>query len=320
MPDQPTVLLAFNPAAALREALAARYALLGPMGKPFPDAVASLTAAEAATIRAVFTMGTIGMTREAMAMLPSLGLVVCLGSGYEGVDLAAARERNIIVAYSPGANASSVADLAMGLLLASVRKMFMANAFLMSGEWEQRGRRRFSARGLTGRRIGIYGLGAIGEKVARRAAAFEMEIGYHNRKLRPDIAYRYFDSLLGLATWADVLMIAVRAGAENRHAVDAQVLAALGDNGHVINISRGSVIDEAALIAALQNGTIAGAGLDVFEREPIVPQSLSTLPNVALTPHIGADTIEAQHALGEMVLANLEAFFADRPVPSPVPV
>jgi lactate dehydrogenase-like 2-hydroxyacid dehydrogenase len=254
-----------------------------------------------------------------MAMLPALGVVVCLGSGYEGVDLAAARERNIVVAHSPGANSSSVADLAMGLLIASVRKFFIGHAYLQSGEWERRGRRKLNARGLTGRRLGVYGLGAIGEKIARRAVAFEMEVGYFNRRRRTDVEYAYFPSLLELATWADVLMISVRADAANRHSVDAAVLEALGPDGHVVNISRGSVIDEAALIAALQDGTIAGAGLDVFEREPVVPEALRALDNVALMPHIGGDTREAQEAMAGMVLANLDAFFAGRPVPTPVP-
>ena len=319
VPGRPTALLAFKVTPGLREGLEQRFTLLGPMGKPFPDAVASLTPAEAASVRAVVTMGTIGLTREAMAALPSLGIVVCLGSGYEGVDIDAARERNIVVAHSPGANASSVADFAMGLLIVSVRKMLPANAYLHNGEWEARGRRNLSARGLTGRRVGIYGLGAIGERIARRAAAFEMEIGYFNRRRRTDVPYTYFPTLLDLATWADVLMVSVRADATNRHAVDAEVLKGLGPDGYVVNIARGSVIDEAALITALQDGTISGAGLDVFEREPIVPEALRALPNATLMPHVASDTYEARVEMAKMVLANLDAFFGGRRVPTPVP-
>jgi lactate dehydrogenase-like 2-hydroxyacid dehydrogenase len=145
-----------------------------------------------------------------------------------------------------------------------------------------------------------------------------MKIGYFNRNARADVSYAYFPTLLALATWADVLMIAVRADGGNRHTVNAEVLRALGTNGHVVNISRGSVIDESALIAALQEGVIAGAGLDVFEREPVVPDALRALANVALTPHIGGETDEASAAMHAMVLANLEAFFAGRPLPTPV--
>jgi len=146
-----------------------------------------------------------------------------------------------------------------------------------------------------------------------------MDVAYHNRKRRDDVDYRYFPALLDLALWADVLVIAVRADAGNHHAVDAGVLAALGANGHVVNIARGTVIDEAALVHALQSGAIAGAGLDVFEHEPAVPDELLAMPNVALTPHIAGGTLEAQAAMQDMVFANLEAFFAGRPVLTPVP-
>jgi glyoxylate reductase len=174
-------------------------------------------------------------------------------------------------------------------------------------------------RGLTGRKVGIYGLGTIGEQIARRAAAFAMEIGYHNRRRRPDVSYPYYATLRDLARWADVLVIAVRAGPGNRHAVDAGILAALGPEGHVVNIARGSVIDEAALIRALREGLIAGAGLDVFEREPSVPDELVALENVVLTPHIAGGTLEAQAALQDLVVANVDAFFAGDPVLTPVP-
>lgn len=302
----------------LAEQLASQYAVLGPLQPPFTAAAAALPYAEAARVQALVTMGITDTTRAAIASLPGLRLICCLGSGYEGVDLAAARERGIPVTHSPGANAASVADLALALLLASVRGMFGASATLHSGEWENKGRRRRGGRGLTGRRLGIYGLGSIGEKIARRAAAFELEVGYHNRKPRNDVPYPYFASLLELATWADVLMISVRADASTRHAVDATILRALGSDGHVVNIARGSAIDEAALIEALRDGVIAGAGLDVFEHEPMVPAALRALPNVALTPHIGGDTEEALAAMSAMVLANLAAFFAGRPVLNPV--
>jgi lactate dehydrogenase-like 2-hydroxyacid dehydrogenase len=302
------------------ERLEARFDVLGPMPPPFSTSIAALPDADARRVRILITMGAVATPREALARLPALGLVCCLGSGYEGVDLDAARARGIVVTHSPGANAASVADLAVALLLASVRNLFEANAFLRRGDWAGNYAKRLPlVRGLTGRKVGIYGLGAIGGKIARRVEAFDTEIGYHNRRPRRDVGYRYFESLRGLAQWADVLMIAVRADAGNRHAVDASVLDALGPEGHVVNIARGFVIDEAALIRALRGGGIAGAGLDVYEHEPNVPAELLALPNVALTPHVGGGTLEAQAAMQEMVVANIDAFLGGRTVATPVP-
>ena len=243
-------------------------------------------------------MGTVGAhARRRSRDLPALGLVCCIGSGFEGVDLAATRERRIVVTHSPAANASAVADLAVGLMIASVRRMFAANAFLRRGDWTGNFARRVPlVRGLTGRRVGIYGLGAIGEKIARRAAALRDRGRLsQSQAARPTSGYRYFDTLHALA---DVGRRARRRGARRRGrtgtAVDGGVLAALGAEGHVVNIARGSVIDEAALIAALRDGVIAGAGLDVYEHEPVVPDELLALANVALTPHIAGGTTEAQ--------------------------
>ena len=317
---QPAILLGARVPSAFVRRLAENYEVLGPLAAPFPDTVAALPRDEAERVRVLITMGTVNSSRAALAHLPALGLVCCVGSGYEGVDLAAARERGIAVTHSPGANASAVADLALGLLIASVRQMFDANAFLRRGDWKGNFAKRMPlVRGLTGRRVGIYGLGAIGEKIARRAAAFEMEVAYHNRTRRPDVDHMYHATLQSLAEWADVLVIAVRAGAGNRHAVNAGVLAALGRDGHVVNIARGAVIDESALIHALRNGIIAGAGLDVFEHEPAVPETLLALPNVALTPHVAGGTLEAQAAMQDLVAANVEAFIVGRPVLNPVP-
>ena len=318
---RPVVLLAAVLPERFLKRLTARYEVLGPLAAPFPQTVATLPQADAGRVRALLTMGTVPSTREAIAHLPNLGLISCLGSGFEGVDLAAARERGIAVTHSPAANASTVADFAIGLMIASVREFFPANEYLRRGDWKGNAARRMRlVRGLTGRRVGIYGLGAIGEKIARRAIAFEMEVAYHNRRARTDVPYPRHDSLLDLATWADILIVAVRADASNRHAVNADVLAALGAEGHVVNIARGSVIDESALVSALQQRIIAGAGLDVFEHEPRVPDALLALPNVVTTPHIAGGTIEAQGAMQDMVLANFEAFFAGRPVLTPVPV
>jgi len=315
-----TLLLAARVPAEFQARLAQRYEVLGPLAPPFTESVAALPREQADRVAILITMGTVSAPGAALARLPSLRLISCMGSGYEGVDLAAARERRIVVTHSPNANASAVADIAVGLMIASVRRMPEAEAFLRRGEWKGNFAKRMPlVRGLTGRNVGIYGLGAIGEKIARRAVALETEVGYHNRHRRDDVGYRYFASLLDLAAWADVLVIAVRAGADNRHAVDAGVLAALGAEGHVVNIARGSVIDEAALLRALREGVIAGAGLDVFEHEPAVPEELLALANVALTPHIAGGTSEAQGVMQGMVLANIEAVAAGAAAFNPVP-
>jgi hydroxypyruvate reductase len=172
---------------------------------------------------------------------------------------------------------------------------------------------------MLGRRIGLYGMGEIGRKIAARVAAFETEVGYFSRS-RHDVPYRYFPTLDALAEWCSVLMVAVRAGADTEHAVDASILRKLGKDGYVVNISRGSVIDQQALVAALTEQTLAGAGLDVYEKEPHAPDALTALPNVVLSPHIGGHTLESHVAMQDCVIANLEAFFAGQPLPYAVPL
>ncbi|MEO8487716.1 MAG: 2-hydroxyacid dehydrogenase [Betaproteobacteria bacterium] len=300
-----------------RARLAAHYDVLGPFDPPFRDVVDALPRADAERVAVIVAYGTTRMSAAVIAKLPALALVCCVGSGYEGVDLDAARARGIVVTHSVGANAASVADLAMGLLIASVRGIAEGDAFVRRGDWLA-GRRPDETRGVTGRRIGVWGLGAIGSKIARRCEAFETEVAYHGRAPRAGVRYAYHDSLVGLALWADVLMVAVRAGPENRHAIDERVLAALGADGHVVNITRGSVIDEDALARALGDGVIAGAGLDVFEREPDVPERLLALRNVVLTPHLGGNTSEAQRAMHEAVAANVDVFATRGTVLTPV--
>ena len=255
-----------------------------------------------------------------MDRLPNLGLICCYGTGYEGVDLDAARKRGIMVTHSPSANASSVADLAMALLLAVSRRVVIADKFVREGAWKGGSAARMPLiRGLTGRKIGVFGLGAIGRKIANRAAAFEMEVAYYNRSRKLEVPYPFHDSLQSLADWADVLMIAVRADGSNQHVVDKGILKALGQEGIVINISRGSVIDEPVLIELLESGQLGGAGLDVYEREPAVPDSLKALTNVVLTPHIAGGTIDAHEAMQELIVMNIRAYLADQPLKTPVP-
>jgi lactate dehydrogenase-like 2-hydroxyacid dehydrogenase len=292
---------------------AERFELLDTGGKPAHEV---FSADELAGVRALLTAGGTPLGAEAMDRLPKLGAIVCYGTGYDGIDLKAAGARNIAVGHSPGANAASVADIAMTLMLAATRRLLAADQYVRSGDWA-------SSRpspmmrpqaGLPGRRIGVFGMGEIGRKIAARCAAFEAEVGYFSRS-RHDVPYQYFPTLAALADWCSVLMVAVRAGADTEHVVGADILKRLGGNGCVVNISRGSVIDEAALVAALTAGTIAGAGLDVYEKEPHAPDALTALPNVVLTPHIGGHTLESHVAMQDCVLANLGAFFAAQKLP-----
>jgi lactate dehydrogenase-like 2-hydroxyacid dehydrogenase len=284
-----------------------RYTLLGPLQPPTADALP----AGAADVRALLTVGGLRTDAALMDALPALGLIACYGTGFEGVDRAAAAARGIVVTNAGDANATSVAEFALGLILASARRIVDGDRFVRGGHWRGNAVERMpTVPGLAGRRIGIYGLGAIGSRIASRAAAFEMEVGYHNRSPRPDLPYAYHPSLIDLAQWADVLVVSARAGPANRHAVNADVLAALGAEGHMVNISRGLAIDEAALCAALESGAIAGAALDVYDNEPHVSERLRSLTNVVLTPHVAANAASAQEAQQRVMLANLEAWFA----------
>jgi hydroxypyruvate reductase len=314
MPEKVLVYSRFPKALMVR--IGERFELLDAAGKPPLEVFAKEALSR---VRAMITAGGTQLPGSVMDTLPSLRAIICYGTGYDGVDLVAAKERKIAVGNSPGANAASVADLAVTLMLAAVRRILPADEFVRNGNWAA-GKPSPLLRALPGnpgRRIGVYGMGEIGRKIAGRVAAFETEVGYFSRT-RCDLPYRYFESLGALSEWCDVLMIAVRAGAETHHVVDANILQKLGSDGYVVNISRGSVIDEAALIAALQNNTIAGAGLDVFEKEPHPPGALTALPNVVLTPHIGGHTQDSHAAMQDCVVANLDAFFAGQPLAYPV--
>ena len=267
-------------------------------------------------IRATIAAGGSRFGADLMDQLPKLGAIVCYGTGYDGVDLKAAAERKIAVGHSPGANAASVADIALTLMLAATRRLLVLDNYVRSGDWgaaKPSPMMRPQA-GMPGRKIGVYGMGEIGRKIAARCAAFESEVGYFSRSTR-DVPYQYFPSLEALADWCSVLMIAVRAGDDTHHIVDADILRRLGEDGYVVNIARGSVIDQEALVEALTSKTIAGAGLDVYAREPHKPDALTALPNVVLTPHTGGHTLESHRNMQDCVLANLTAFFEGKPLP-----
>ena len=313
---KPMVAIASNFPQRLLGRLAEHYALCSLVERPAPGDQPP----EAREARALITLGGLKTDAALIAALPRLGLIACYGTGYEGVDRAAARARGIILTHAGDANSTAVAEFAMGLVLASARGLAHGDQLVRAGRWRGHLLDRLDLMpGLAGQRLGIYGLGSIGAKIAKRAAAFEMEIGYHNRSARPDLPYLYHPTLIGLAAWADILVVAVRADASNTHAINRDVLAALGPKGHLVNISRGIAVDEAALCDALEAGTIAGAGIDVYEREPDIPDRLTRLDNVVLTPHMAAISGNAQRAQRDIMLANLAAFFAGRPVLTPVP-
>ena len=288
-------------------------------GKMFAHRIDAVREA-GATVRAVLTNGRGGLSGDEMALLPKLEIVCAVGAGYEAVDLDTARSRGIAVANCPDTNASAVADSAMMLLLAATRHLRQADRHVHAGGWQDQWA--VVTPTISGKRLGVLGMGTIGSKIAHRAArGFDMEVGYHNRKAVSGSSYRYFDSLLDLAAWADFLICAAPGGAATRHLVNADVLTALGPKGYLVNIGRGTVVDTAALIDALQSKRIAGAGLDVLEGEPAVPPILPELlqfENVVVTPHIAGRAPEARTAATALILANLNAYFAGKPLPSPV--
>jgi len=310
MPDQVLIYSRFPKAMMVR--IGQRFELMDAAGKP-PREV--FTADQLSGIRAMITAGGTPLGAAAMDTLPSLRAIVCYGTGYDGVDLAAAAQRGIAVGHSPAANASAVADLAVTLMLAVTRRLLPADEYVRSGNWSAAKPSPLMSPqpGNPGRRVGVYGMGEIGRKIASRVAAFETEVAYFSRS-RHDMPYQYLPSLEALAEWCSVLMVAVRAGVDTHHAVNAGILQKLGKDGYVVNISRGSAIDQQALVAALTDKTIAGAGLDVFEKEPHAPGALTAFPNVVLTPHIGGHTLDSHLAMQDCVIANLEAYFAGKPL------
>ncbi len=252
-----------------------------------------------------------------MDKLPGLEVVASLGVGYDHVDAAEAAVRGVIVTHTPDVLTGEVADLAMCLLLSTLRQVPRAERFLRAGKWLNDNFPLTST--LRERKVGILGLGRIGKAIARRLEACDVTVEYHGRKPQPDMPYRYHASLLSMAQRCDVLLVAASGGAQTHHLVNAEVLQALGPDGIVVNVGRGSVIDEAALIEALQNKTILSAGLDVFENEPKVPQALIDMDHVVLLPHVASASVHTRKAMAQLVVDNLVAWFDGRGALTPVP-
>lgn len=269
-------------------------------------------------IRGIATSGRFGASRELIAALPELEAIISYGVGYDSIDVDAAREHGAVVSNTPGVLDACVADTALALLLAVSRRICEADRFVRADAWRSSG---FGlGRSIGGKRCGIIGLGNIGRQIAARAEAFGMEIRYTNRRARADLPahYQYHPDALSLAQDSDYLVLAVPGGASTHHLVNAEVLRALGPDGYLINVARGTVVDEPALVEALQTGAIAGAGLDVFEHEPEVPRALYTMEQVVLLPHIASGTRETRQAMADLFVANLDGWFQNRRLATPV--
>jgi len=266
--------------------------------------------------RAFIAKGETIFTGEMMARLPKLELVSVYGVGYDGIDVAAARARGIAVTHTPGVLTDDVADLAIALMLAVSRRLIPADRHVRTQAWAK-GPLPLNNK-VSGARLGMVGLGRVGQAIAKRAQAFDMNIAYTERAQQAGSPYAFYPTLEALAREVDFLIVAAFGGPTTRGLIDRKVLDALGPDGYLINVARGSVIDEPALVAALQEKRIAGAGLDVFVNEPHVPAALFAMDNVVLTPHIASGTVQTRKAMADLACANLAAHFAGKPLLTPV--
>jgi hydroxypyruvate reductase len=315
MSARPVLLQAIGLIPSLERRLAESYTVhqLPPAG-PARD---GFLAGRGGEVDGLVTSAGAGASAALIAALPRLRVISSFGVGLDTMDLAAAAQRGIPVGYTPDVLNDCVADQAFALLLAIARRTAEGDRFVRAGQWEAQPASPFPlGRQVSGARLGVIGLGRIGRTIARRASGFDMEVRYHTRRPVEGAPWAHEPRLLELASWCDFLVVITAGGAETRHLVDATVLDALGAKGYLVNVARGTVVDEAALVRALQEKRIAGAGLDVFEREPHVPRELFALDNVVLAPHIASATTQTREAMAQRVLDNLAAFFAGRPLPS----
>jgi hydroxypyruvate reductase len=263
-------------------------------------------------VHAIVSSGHAGADAAMMDALPKTEIISCFGVGYDAIDVTAAKARKIAVTNTPDVLTDDVADLALGLLIDVARRISRGDRFVRAGGWLKGGLEFGTA--LTGKKVGIVGMGRIGRATAKRAEAFGLKVLYHGRRQQQDIAYPYYADLVRLAQDSDFLVLTLPGGPETKGLINADVLAALGSKGMLVNVARGSVVDEAALVAALQAGRLGGAALDVFADEPRVPGELMTLDNVVLQPHVGSATHNTRAAMGQLVVDNLLAHFAGQPL------
>lgn len=268
-------------------------------------------------VTALVGTGAAVVDKKLLSMLPNVKLIAICGVGYDGVDVVTAKEKGIVVTHTPGVLTDDVADLALGLVLSIGRRIPQADRFVRNGDWVND---TFPmTRKVSGARLGVVGMGRIGRAIAKRAAAFDMRIAYTGREAKADVPYTFYKTATALAAEVDYLVVAVPGGDGTKNLIGASVLQALGPKGYLINIARGSVVDQPVLVQALKGKAIAGAALDVFWDEPIVDPELRRLPNVVLTPHIASATDETRQAMAALTLDNLQAFYERRALPTPVP-
>jgi D-3-phosphoglycerate dehydrogenase len=281
------------------------------------DDKAALLAAGRDTIRAIATKGEVGASAELMDALPKLEIIACYGVGYDLIDVNAAKARGIRVTNTPDVLTEEVADMAMGLLLAAARRMPAGDAWVRDGSWKSKGSFPLQTR-VWGKRIGIVGLGRIGSAIARRAEAFRMPVSYSARARKDDVPYDWYPTPAALAPHVDVLMVSAAGGASTRGLVDRATIEALKPGAIFCNVSRGTVVDEAALLDALRAGRIGAAGLDVFLNEPDIDPAFLGFDNVVLQPHAASGTVETRKDMGRLMRENLEAQMDGRPLLTPV--
>ena len=280
-------------------------------------APALITPEIAGKVRGIAAMTVI--SADLMRALPKLEIVANFGVGYDAVDAGHAGANGIMVTNTPDVLTEEVADTTIGLLLNTVRELSASEAYMRAGHWSAKGNYRLTPLTMRGRTVGIYGMGRIGQAIARRLEPFGVGIHYHNRRKADGLAYPYHPTLVELARAVDTLIVVVPGGESTRKAINSEVLAALGPQGVLINIGRGSSVDEDALIAAMHAGTIAAAGLDVFENEPHIRPEFFELPNTVLLPHVGSASVHTRTAMGNLCVDNLVGWFSGKGAITPVP-
>ncbi|MGP9813228.1 2-hydroxyacid dehydrogenase [Rhodopseudomonas sp. NSM] len=271
-----------------------------------------------ARIRGVAVTGLVPSRAAMLARYPKLEIIASFGVGYDHIDSSWAAQHGVVVTNTPDVLTEEVADTALGLLIATLREFVRADAHVRSGLWATQAYP-LSKGSLRDRTVGMVGMGRIGQAIARRLDASLVPVVYHSRKPAPGVNYKHYPDLIAMATEVDALIVIIPGGASTSKLINAEVLAALGPRGVLINVARGSVVDEPALIAALQSGTILAAGLDVFADEPNVPQELRALQNVILLPHIGSASVVTRNAMDQLVVDNLQAWFDGKPPLTPIP-
>nr|WP_321302992.1 2-hydroxyacid dehydrogenase [Alcaligenes faecalis] len=265
----------------------------------------------------LITTGTQGADKALIDALPNLQAICSLGVGYDAIDLDAVRARGVMLSNTPDVLNDCVADLAIGLLIDVVRGISASDRHVRRGDWPRVGSTMPSTR-VSGKRLGMLGMGRVGQVIARRASGFDLDIRYHTRTAKPELPWQHEPSLIALAQWCDFLIVACPGSPQTFHLVSAEVLKSLGPDGYLVNVARGSVVDEQALIAALESGQLGGAGLDVFENEPEVPAQLLSNERVVVLPHVGSATRETRAAMCELVLKNVESFITEGHLVTPV--